>query len=119
MPTIATGAEFKRFYNDPEFWPEDEGKTWHDDTAVEINGVEYGSDTSDIDYNEIADNAKVKVLSGVVYGPKLGDDGVAFDTYFRRWQKKQNTVTLVVEVDKAKLEAVQAAVRAAGGKIVR
>jgi hypothetical protein len=31
MATGTGGSEIKRLYNDPEFWPEDDGDTYHDD----------------------------------------------------------------------------------------
>lgn len=34
MTTKTTGAEIKRFYADPAFWPEDGGDTYHDDEEV-------------------------------------------------------------------------------------
>lgn len=37
---------------------------------------------------------------------------------FRRWLKKQNTVTLLVEVGKDKEEAVKSAIAKAGDKLV-
>jgi len=68
MSVKMSGAEFKKFYEDDEFWPD-------------------------------------------------GDEGPSLETYFRRWRKKQTTTFLTVECDHTKLEAVKAAIKAAGGKI--
>lgn len=39
MTTKTTGAEIKRFYADPEFWPEDGGDTWHEEELITIDGT--------------------------------------------------------------------------------
>lgn len=109
MSAKTTGIEFKRFYNDPAFWPDG---AYHDDDVVIVDGVEH----EDLDLDKIPDNAKVVIECGVVFFP--GGEMVAFDTYFRRWKKAQTTRTIVVEVDASKLDAVVAAVKAAGGKVV-
>lgn len=105
-------AEFKRFYNDPTYWPEDNGDTYHDDVLFAIDGVE----TSDMETEKLPDNAVVTIVyGGAVFGH---GNGVGLDTYFRRWRKEQDTVYLTVAVPKDKQDAVTAAIKAAGGKVV-
>lgn len=111
MAVKTTGAEFKRFYNDPEFWPEG---AWHDDDLVLVDGVEQ----DDIDVDKIADAAKVTIQAGVVLMSESDDEGVAFDAYFRRWRKSQTTRTIVVEADASKLDAIMAAIKSAGGNVL-
>jgi hypothetical protein len=111
MTTKTTGAEFWRFYNDRNFWPEG---SWHDDTLILVNGEEVGDYTRET----IPDDAKVVIEGGIVYLDERGKDDVAFESYFRRWRRVQSTASLTVEVPKDKLEAVKAAIRAAGGKVV-
>ena len=54
----------------------------------------------------------------MVDGLKCEDLG-SLESFFKKWRKKQNTATLIVECDLAKIDAMKAAVKAAGGKIVK
>lgn len=110
MAAKMTGAEFKRFYNDPLSWPEG---TWYEDGVITVDGVEQ----EEIHEDKISDTAKVVIVCGVVFLNQDDREGVAFDTYFRRWLKMQTMRQLVVQVDASKLDAVVAAVKAAGGKV--
>jgi len=115
MATKTTGAEIKRFYCDPEFWPEDGGDTYHDDEEVSVNGKPMDRDQG---IESIPDAAVVTVSGGVVFSKKWDGDEPSFETYFKRWKKKQNTVSVIVECDLAKRDAVIAAIKAAGGKVI-
>lgn len=109
MSVKITGAEFKRFYADNEFWPED---TWHDDAYMAIDGIEQ---PDGIDVDTLSDTAIVQIDGGYICTPE--GTGPTLDTYFKRWRKKQNTVSFNVECDKASLAAVKAAIKQAGGRI--
>lgn len=113
MVTKTTGVEFKRFYSDKECWP-DSGTCWHEDEIVTVDGGVAGDET---DYAEIADEAKVTIEGGIVFGPEWDENEPSFETYFKRWRKKQGTASFLVECDIANLEAVKAAVKAAGGRV--
>jgi hypothetical protein len=106
MATKATGAEFKRFYNDPEFWPED---AYHDDLSVSVDGVV----NDDCDLAKVDDNAVIKIEGGIVFGVK-GEPSV--ESHFKAWRKKQTTRFGSFECPVDKLDAVVEAIRAAGGK---
>lgn len=110
MPVKTSGAEFKRFYNDATFWPEG---AWHDDDVILVDGVEQ----EDIDVEKIPETAKVTIEAGVVFMSDSDDRGVGLDTHFRRWHKAQTTRQIVVEVDVAHLDALIAAIKAAGGRV--
>lgn len=112
MAVKTTGYEFKRFYNDKNWWKEG---TWHDAVVLLVDGEEL--DNQD-EYDYILDSAKVVIDSGVVFLSETTDDGVAMDSYFKRWKKAQTVRSIVVEVDISKLDAVIAAVKAAGGKVI-
>lgn len=112
MPTKTTGAEFKRFYSDPTAWPD---KAWHEDEEVIVDGANCSDDH---DYTTIPDDAVVKVSGGVVYGLNDGKEEPSLEAHFKRWRRLQSEETFVVICDKDKLDAVQAAVKAAGGKVV-
>lgn len=114
MATKTTGAEFKRFYTDPAFWPD---TTYFDDETVTVNGTTWGRTD---DFENIPDAAAVTVEGGIVYGPQWkNDDEPSFEGYFKRWRKLQTTKSFVVECDESKLEAILAAIKAAGGKVVK
>ena len=110
MTVKTTGAEFKRFYFDDAYWPDG---TWHEDEEIEIDGNPISEDLA---IEDIHDIAALKVTGGIVMGRA---DGItpSVESYFKKWRKAQNTVSLVVECDKDKEGAVRAAIRAAGGRI--
>lgn len=113
MAVKTTGAEFKRFYSDAEFWPEG---TWHDDTILKVDGVEWDSMT---DYSAIPDASTVTIVCGVVIdSPLAGSDMIKLGTYFKKWHKTQSTVSMLIECDLSNLDAVKAAIKAAGGRVV-
>ena len=108
MTVKTTGAEFKRFYADSEFWPEG---AWHEEDEILADGEE-----PDI-LDEIPDNAVVSITGGVVLG--IEDKEPSLESWFRAWRKKQTTASFVVEckvVDKAEIIA---GIIAAGGKVIK
>lgn len=118
MTVKTTGAEFKRFYNDVEFWPDhsdptDKREIWHEDEAITVDG----RDVAEYEFvaDEVPDSASMTIEGGVVLGVS-GDDDPSLETYFRRWKKKQTTVSMVVECPRERLDEVKAAVKAAGGR---
>lgn len=112
MPTKTTGAELKRFHDDDEFWGE--GTNWHEDLTLKVNGVE-----KDEDFNiaDLQDSDQVTILSGWIHSEKDDGPDCSFETFFKRWRKNQNTAYLGVSFPKDKLEAIKAAIKAAGGTI--
>lgn len=111
MAAKTTGAEFKKFYSDPVFWKDG---VWHDDEVVLVDGVAQ----DDLDPGKIPDASKVVIECGVVFLNDEDIEGVELDTYFRRWLTVQTTRSLVVEFSAEKLDAVVAAIKAAGGKVI-
>lgn len=111
MAIKTTGAEFWRFYNDDKFWP---AGAWHDDTVMTVNGEV----VDDYTRETIPDNAQVVVDGGVIFLDEDGDRYVNFDNHFRKWRKAQDTVSIVVECSTAAADAVKAAIKAAGGKVI-
>ena len=107
MTVKTTGAEFKRFCNDPEFWPEG---AWHEGDEILADGEE-----ADI-LDEIPGNAVVSITGGIVFG--IEGEEPSLESLFKAWRKKQTT-SFVVEckiVDKAE---VIAAIIAAGRKVTK
>lgn len=115
MAAKTSGAEIKRFYNDPEFWPEDDGDTYHDDEVITVDGKPMDAGHG---IEGIPDSAVVTIAGGMVFSKKWDGDEPSFETYFKRWKKKQATVSVIVECDVSKRDAVIAAIKAAGGKVI-
>lgn len=110
-----TFFSFKQFYNDEAFWPEGH---WHEDEEIiiEFDGVIAHND-GDYDLLSMPNNAKVTISYGIVQDEE-GNEFGTLEAYFRKWRKKKNTAHLVVSVPLDKLDAVKAAISAAGGKVV-
>lgn len=112
MATKTTGAEFKRFYEDEVFWPND--GTYHEDETVFVDGAHVG----DWDSENIADAAQLTLSGGIVLGPKLIGKEPSFEAYFKRWKKQQSTTIFAVECSNESKDAVVEAIKAAGGKVI-
>lgn len=117
MATKASGAEFKRFYNDPKYWPEG-SDTYHDDVVFVVKGEELPDDQ---DPGQVADTDVVSIAGGSVMNSPLYKDGSepSVEVYFKRWRREQNTTIFSVECDRKVHEAVEAAIKAAGGKVIK
>lgn len=115
MTIKTTGAEFKRFYFDKEFWP-GVRSVWHDDEYITIDGEKI-----DGDYNLtlVSDKACMTIEGGIVIDNLFHDKEQSFESYFKKWRKKQSTAIIIVEMHKDKLEEVTIAIKQAGGKICR
>ncbi|MDD2223678.1 MAG: hypothetical protein PHF42_09590 [Pseudomonas sp.] len=116
MTVKVTGAEFKKFYIDKNFWPE--GR-FHEEVeiTIDVNG-EVITNHLEYDLYAVPDDAKITLQGGCVQDED-GKEFGAIDTYFRKWRKKQTTTFLVVEVPLDKIETIKATINAAGGKVVR
>lgn len=110
MTVKTTGTEFWSFYNDTAHWP---AGAWHDDTRILVNGAEVDNYTGDT----IPKDAQLVLDGGVVFLDERGKDSTSFEGFFKKWRKANSTAFLSVECPKDKLEAVKAAIRAAGGKV--
>lgn len=108
MTLTVSGAQFKAFYQDPDFWPEDGGDTYHDDVLFLIDGHE----AADMDADKLADTASVTIVyGGVVEGKGAG---MGLDDYLKKWLSAQSSVLLSIEVPKDKLQEVLATLESAG-----
>lgn len=103
------GTTWKRFYNDPVAWPEG---TYHDDYRVLINGVW----DQEADLIGVANDAKIQIECGVV----LFYDGKVVDLleHYQAWEKRQTLGTGAFEAPLSKMDAVKAAIVAAGGTLI-
>ena len=110
MAVKTTGAEFKRFYADTNFWSD---QTYHEDALIYVNGEEQ----TDVDEDSLTDGDVVTIEGGYVIESPFGRD-VSLESYFKKWLKTQSIRSFLVECDAAFLDAVKAAIKAAGGKVV-
>ena len=110
MSVKTTGAVFKKFYDDPSVWLEG---YYHDDTVIMVDG----NPDDDTDLSEVKDASVIVVHSGWIINAE-GDAVVDLGTALKRWLRKQGTVSLIVECDASQVEAVKAAIKAAGGKVL-
>lgn len=108
-----TGAQFKAFYSDENFWPE--GAYYEYETVV-VDGKVNGEDIS-IDYEDIADEAVVKVIGGAVFSED-GSDIATFKKFFNDWLKKQESEIILVQVSKAELENLKSYLKTIKAKIL-
>jgi hypothetical protein len=115
MSVKTNGAELKAFFDDQEYW----GATgWYEETEFFINKSD--EPEYEIDPNEVAPSDMILMVGGIYYPSSTAttEEGVSLESFFRRWRKKQNTTTLVVECSKDHEDAVKTAIKMAGGKIL-
>lgn len=103
MPTKTTGAEFKRFYTDKSIWDDLGEDVYHEDEVVTVDGSGWADG-----YEYIPDASKVKIEGGIVFGVSEDQEEPSFETYFKRWKKKQTIASLVVVFDKRDEQAIRA-----------
>ena len=113
-----SGKELKDFENDVTYFHPGSAEreaTYMDDVLIEVNGVE----VEDFDIQQLNDTDKIEIIAGGVLYCTKGQEDQSLESYFRRWKKEQTTVTIIVECDKSKHDAVVAAIKAAGGKVTK
>lgn len=124
MAVKCTGAEFLRFYNDKAWWFSREGKTaqsddentvW-EDACVLVNGEQIAEYEFDFD-KDLKPTDTVSVSGGVVFGKVVGAKEPSVEAYLKRWLKAQSTTSILIDCPKEKLDAILAAIKAAGGKV--
>lgn len=113
MPIKTTGAEWRAFMADDDYWPIG---TWYEEETVFIDGDEAPADFDPSLEEDLPGEVAVRVEGGVVY-LRDGEQATSLDAFFRKWRKAQSTARFIVECPKDKLDAVKAAVEAAGGKV--
>jgi hypothetical protein len=109
MKVKTTGAEFKRFYNDEQYWPP-KSDTYHEDEVFLVNGEEVHAD---FDMAQVDDADSVEIEGGVVMESPFYKEGrePSLKDYFRRWKKEQTIASFVVECDVSQVEAVKKVVK--------
>lgn len=114
MSVKTTGLEFKAFYNDKAFWPEEteDSYVYYEDVEISINGV----DDDDFHIETIQDSDVIVLDGGCVFGLP-GDKEMSFEGYFKKWRKAQKETSFVVTCGKDDVERIKAMIKAAGGKV--
>ena len=113
MAITTNGKRFKEFYADPQWWDNDSGNVYHDDTVIFVNGGK----RTDVDPDLIADADDVRIENGQMthlIDPQF--DGMSLVEYFSRWEAEQQTVSFVVTCPKALEGDVMAAIHRALGE---
>lgn len=113
----ASGYDFKRYWNDSAYW----GDAYIEDEVIEVNGDACNGDGFDAD--SLNDSDVIVVKSGVVISCGLHDSSLT--AHLRKWLKAlkaRNTTTVLIEVDRDKIDSLLAAISpsivANGGKVV-
>lgn len=105
MSVKCKGIEFKAWLNSPWSTNPSDDPYW-DDVWVIIDG----EGTDDPIPEDIYDDSDVEIEHGVIYmhqnGPAVG---YSAENHFKRWKKNLDSMTLVIQFDKSKLDAVKAA----------
>ena len=93
--TTISAKSFKRFYNDPKIW--EEGETFHDEFAIEVNGEQQYfafDDAFDDIINNLDDNDQVSVIYGDIQcSPLNPDEKLNAVDVFEQWVKKDDGAT--------------------------
>ncbi|MCG5512813.1 hypothetical protein [Ectothiorhodospira shaposhnikovii] len=112
MPVKATGKDYKDFANslaETDFIPTE---------ILVVNGAEWSTEQEeDFDRNQIPDDAKVTIVEGTIFCSKTDESRDLLKEY-RSWSKAQSTARIIVECDKTIKEAVEKAIKEAGGKVL-
>lgn len=96
MTVKTTGYEFKQFYSDSAYW----GTYAWEEYEIEVDGKLF--DGSDQDIEDIPYTAIVKIIAGYVYNqdPSDGSDSQSLESFFKKWKKPRNTMSLTIELAK-------------------
>lgn len=113
MAVKLTGAEYKAFMDS------DWGDCFMDDYVIAINGVDFeqmGGGLEDAE-DAMQPSDKVVIKGGDIFTTNESSYVRSLEAHFKLWRKKQTTAILSVECPNDKLDAVKAAIVAAGGKV--
>lgn len=107
-----SGAQYKAFMNDQNFWPED---LTVDDVLLVIDGVNYGEDR-DLELDMIADSASIVIESGEVLrdGTRIHN----LDDYFYSWEQELDSEILVIRIPKSATQEIRSKLMSMGVEIL-
>lgn len=118
MATQIIGRDFKSFYADRDFWPEN-GETYHDDIMLLVDGRAMG----EIDTDLIGDASIIQIESGWVDAIPAqvgrGKVDMSLSDYYELWRALNAAGTrLMFECSPDVREKVVAAAIAAGATLI-
>ena len=114
MSVKTNGAEFKRFYYDESVWKDN--NYYNEDLQLTTDGVDVSDEVTSNSVSIIQDNAQVVLLGGYFFSPEK-DEPEELCTVFRRWQKKNDTDSIVLEFSKADRDNLLDAIKNSGIKV--
>ena len=112
MAVKANGKEWKEYY--VRDWQKG---WWHDDSVITVDGKS-DEDHPELDVNNVADTAAVMLEGGCIMEEEGALVAKSMEAHFKAWRKAQSHTSFVVECHKDAREAVEAAIKAAGGKVL-
>lgn len=115
MAVKMSGFEFKKFWNDSEYWPGKDGETYVEEEEITVNDVVIDEL---VDPDSVKDTDIVVINGGYINSDNESIDGRELEKHFKLWKKKQSKTTFLVECDKSNLDGIKSAILAAGGKVV-
>lgn len=104
---VTTVEIFRRFYQDQTFWKEDD---YHQDECITVSGELYDFDCP---LEELDQSALMSFNDGAVY--RNNKYVCTFDEWFERWRSRQMTMTLVVNVPRARYSELVQIIKELGG----
>ncbi len=111
MTVKVMGAEWKRFYADESVWLDG---WFHEDEVVKINGKEMAEG----DLTDVLDGDIISVSGGVVYEADYSRPGPSLEAFLKGWRKRQDNITVIVQIKKDLEINFRAKVLEFGGKII-
>lgn len=115
MSVKLTGAQWKTFYADKNWWPESK---FHDDEIIHLNGAD--SRVPIETPENVTDSDVVLVVYGSVM-KRVGPLGATYCSdlpeYVQKWLNNQTHTDLVVQCPNDLVDQVMAAIEAAGASV--
>lgn len=109
MAKKISGADFKAFHSDDDFWPEG---AWCDGDLFSVNGKE----VDDLDALSLKDDDQVQILSGYVL-TEGGEEIATLPAFYARWSRSRTHCRVVVEVPRSSRDEFEKLVAKMGGKV--
>ncbi|WP_018234250.1 hypothetical protein [Thioalkalivibrio thiocyanodenitrificans] len=111
---LTTGAEWKRFLSDHQFWPP---TVTFRNALIEIDGQR--ADAAEIArLDDIPNDASMKVSGGAVYQEGQEIPIKTLKSHFNKWRRQIKKVCLVIECPADKAEVIRKAALEQGAKIL-
>ena len=85
MSVKLSGAEWKKFLNDPKVW---KVGMYYEGEIMEVNGEVVDDFVDDFDPTTVADSDVVKISEGILYQHEDDRVGVLFVAVVRQWLKR-------------------------------